>query len=179
LYILERTTLEILLWGLSWFVLAFLSHLLIWGISVPEQPFKILALIFLFFAGNGILFWWLIPQNTEYLFPATWIAVTHAELLYFCLAVSYMFFYQGLKTKSPSINMIMMVDKAGDNGIDGSAFMDVITDDNLIKPRIRFLTQNNMAFISSGKYQLTNKGKLYARSFMLYRRALKLHRYGG
>ena len=161
--------------------LTFKTHLGVWKVRVPEQPFKILSFLFLAFAVIGALIWGMIPEDSlpKYFLPTTSIAVVHAELLFLCFAVSYVFFYQGLKTKSPSINMVMMVEKAGDKGIDGSAFMDIITEDNLIKPRIRFLSQTNMAYVNSGKYRLTYKGKVYARPIVWYRRFLRLNKYGG
>ena len=172
---------EIFFCGLSWFVLAFLSHLGIWSIRVPERPFKMLFWIFLFFAVAGSLLWWLIPKGSlsEQFLPLTLIEFAHTELLFSCLAISYMFFYQGLKTTGASISMVMMVEKAGDKGVDRSAFNDLISNDKHIKPRISFLVQTDMARIHEGKYQLAPKGKLYARSFAWYRRFLKLPEYGG
>jgi len=172
---------SILFLGLSWFVVVFLIHLGIWKIRVPEQPFKMLLFIFLFFAMVGFVFWWLIPTDffPDYFMQTTGIEFVHAELLFLCLAISYMFFYQGLKTQSASISMVMMVAEAGEKGIDRSAFNSIISDEKLIKPRIRFLTSTGMAFISGEKYILTTKGKLYARSFAWYRKCLKLPEYGG
>ena len=172
---------EIMLGGLSWFILAFLSHLVVWRIRVPEQPFKMLFWMFLFFAVAGFLLLGLVPKSPllEKLLPVTVIELAHTELLFLCLAVSYMFFYQGLKTKSASISMVMMVEKAGNKGVDRSAFNDLISDDKLIKPRIRFLAKTDMAHVHEGKYRLTTKGKLFARSFSWYRRLLKLSAYGG
>lgn len=127
------------------------------------------------------MFWWLAPLSfiSHYFVPVMGVEFVHAELLFLCLAVSYMFFYQGLKTQSASISMVMMVEDAGDKGLDRSAFNNIISDEKLIKPRIRFLTQTGMAIVRDGKYLLTTKGKLYARSFAWYRRCLGLPEYGG
>ena len=90
-----------------------------------------------------------------------------------------MFVYQGLKTKSPSLSIVMMVHKAGKEGVSKLAIDHNIGNNNLIKPRVKFLVHNELAYISGDKYRLTKKGERYARFIRWYRRLLKLSDYGG
>ena len=161
---------------MSWFFMAFIFHLGLWKIRIPEKPFKVLFFLILFFSLLGAFIWCLIPLD---FLPKTGVAFIHAELLFLCLGFSYILFYQGIKSKSPSMNILMIVNKSGNKGVEKNILNNIIDDDNLMKPRIWFLVQTSLAYISKGKYHLTSKGKYYSRSIIWYRRLLRLSEHGG
>jgi hypothetical protein len=167
---------KIIFGGIAWFLIVFIFHLILWRIRVPKKPFKVLFFVVLFFSLFGAFIWWLFPLS---FFPKTGIAFIHTELLFLCLGFSYILFYQGIKSKSPSMNILMTVNKSGDKGVEKNILNNIIGDDNLMKPRIRFLVQTNLAYMSKGKYYLTSKGKYYSWSIIWYRRLLRLSEYGG
>ena len=167
---------KIILCGISWFLIVFVFHLILWKIRVPKKPFKVLFFVILFFSLFGAFIWWLLPLS---FLPKTGIAFIHAELLFLCLGFSYIFFYQGMKGKSPSMNILMTVNKVGIKGVEQTILNNIFDNDNLMQPRIRFLVQTDLAYISRDKYYLTSKGKFYSRSIIWYRRLLRLSEHGG
>jgi hypothetical protein len=167
---------KVIIFGIACFFMMFIFHLGLWKIKVPQKPFKVLFFLVLFFSLLGIFVWKLVPLS---FLPETGIAFIHAELLFLCLGFSYIFFYQGIKTKSPSISIIMIVGKAGKEGVERAVFNNMINNDQLIKPRIKFLAQAGLATVHEGKYQLTGKGEVYANLFSWYRQFLRLSGYGG
>ena len=167
---------KIIFWGISWFFMAFIFHLGLWRIRIPKKPFKVLFFVILFFSLLGAFIWWLIPLS---FFPKTGVAFIHAELLFLCLGFSYILFYQGIKSKSPSMNILMIVNKSGNKGVEKAILNNIIDDDNLMKPRIWFLVQTNLAYISRGKYHLTSKGRYYSRLITWCRKLLRLSEHGG
>jgi hypothetical protein len=106
----------------------------------------------------------IIPQKIpEYL---------HICLIFISLTLSYMITYSALEADSPTLVMVMTIEKAGQEGLDKKEFDSILNDDLLIKPRIRDLITDKMAYLDEEKYKLTSKGVLFARIFILYRRLL-------
>lgn len=74
--------------------------------------------------------------------------------------------------------MVMTIARAGSKGLDKKSFDQLITDDVLIKPRIRDLVVDKMVFIDKDKYRLTPKGVIFAKIFIIYRKLLKASKGG-
>lgn len=165
----------VFLYDLILFFLAFILHLVLWKIHLPKRQTKALLQIFFGTLIVGILFLInissfvpeagdLIPQKTSEYF--------HISLFFISLTLSYMITYSALEADSPTLVMVMTIEKAGQEGLDKKEFDQKLNDDILVKPRIRDLITDKMAYLDGEKYKLTSKGVLFARIFILYRRLL-------
>ena len=105
--------------------------------------------------------------------PQKTLEYIHVCLLFVSLTLSYMITYSAFEADSPTLVMVMTIEKAGQGGLDKKEFIQRLNDDILIKPRIRDLITDKMAYLDGEKYRLTSKGVLFARIFILYRRLLK------
>lgn len=165
----------VFLYSLILFSMAFTLHLALWKIYLPKRQTKVLLQIFFGTLIVGILFLTnissfvsvsgnLVPQKTsEYL---------HICLFFISLTLSYMITYSALEADSPTLVMVMTIEKAGQEGLDKKEFEQKLSDDILVKPRIKDLVTDKMAYLDGEKYKLTSKGVLFARIFIFYRRLL-------
>ncbi|SVD09600.1 uncharacterized protein METZ01_LOCUS362454, partial [marine metagenome] len=80
---------------------------------------------------------------------------------------------------SPSLIMVLAIQKAGENGLTKEEFEQSNTDDILTLPRINDLAHDKIAYLQGDKYRLTPKGFLLARIFNSYRKVLNLTAQGG
>lgn len=74
--------------------------------------------------------------------------------------------------------MILKINEAGSKGFDKEIFERELTDDILIKPRVKDLLEDKMVYIDREKYKPTLKGILFVRIFILYRKLLNARKGG-
>lgn len=164
-----------LIWGGGSFLLAFLAHLAVWRIRLPKRQTKTLLLIMfavlcaavalLKTCGAGLAArGWSVPVTAgDYL---------HLALLDIALILSYMITYSAMEADSPSLVIALTIAGAGAGGIPEADFRDFVNDDRLVRPRIRDLVLNKLAYLDNGRYRLAFKGYLFARLFIAYRNLL-------
>ncbi len=165
----------VLIYSLLLFSTAFIFHIVLWKIRLPKRQTKVLLQIFFGTLMIGILslnsISLLIP-GFDNLIPMKPPEYLHICLIFISLTLSYMITYSALEADSPTLVMVMTIEKAGQEGLDKKEFDQRLNDDILIKPRIRDLITDKMAYLDREKYKLTSKGVLFARIFILYRRLL-------
>ena len=166
----------VLIYSLLLFSTAFIFHVVLWKIRLPKRQTKVLLQVFFGTLIIGILFLSSISSFTSAVddfTPQKTLEYIHVCLLFVSLTLSYMITYSAFEADSPTLVMVMTIEKAGQGGLDKKEFIQRLNDDILIKPRIRDLITDKMAYLDGEKYRLTSKGVLFARIFILYRRLLK------
>ena len=172
---------RILLYSLLLFSTAFIFHIVLWKIRLPKRQTKVLLQIFFSTLIVGILFLISISSfisEAENIVPQKTSEYLHICLIFISLTLSYMITYSALEADSPTLVMVMTIEKAGPEGLDKKEFDRMLNDDILIKPRIRDLIIDKMAYLDGEKYKLTSKGVLFARIFILYRGLLNAPKSG-
>jgi hypothetical protein len=165
-----------LIWGGGSFLVSFCIHLTVWRIKLPKRQTKTLLLIMFSVLGAALLL--LRTYGSELTLSRGWpVPVSagdylHLALLNISLILSYVITYSAIEADSPSLVIVMTVAAAGPGGIAESEFESFVNDDKLVKPRIRDLILDKMAYIDSGRYRLTTKGLIFARLFIFYRALL-------
>jgi hypothetical protein len=165
---------KVLFWGLSLLVLAFLLHLVVWKIRLPKRQTKIMLLIFFgtLILGSALL--WTHPAVSLFgiAAPDGWIEYIRIAFLFTAFTLAYMITYSGLEADSPSLVMVLSIARAGPGGLSRDVFFKQMTDDILIKPRVKDLLTDKMAYLDGETYRLTPKGVLLAKIFVVYRNIL-------
>jgi hypothetical protein len=165
-----------LIWGGGSFLFAFLLHLAVWRIRLPERQTKTLLLIMFAVLGAGLLFLKVFGPGAAVLcgwpVPVTAGDYLHLALLNISLIFSYMITYSALEADSPSLVIALTVAAAGPAGIPEADLSGFVNDDRLVKPRIKDLLLDRMAYLENGKYYLTPKGRIFAVLFITYRSLL-------
>lgn len=171
---------KVIFWSILSLSIAFILHLVVWKIRLPERQTK--TMLQLFF-GTLIVVTAALFANPEFKMfgisaPAQWTEFLHISLFFTSFTLAYMITYSALEADSPSLVMTLTIAKAGGNGLSKNIFDATMTDDILVKPRIQDLLLDQMAYCESGKYKLTAKGILFARIFIFYRNLLKAQKGG-
>lgn len=166
---------KVLFWGSALFCLAFSLHLIVWKVHIPERQIKVLLQIFFGTSIIGLLSLWAV-SNFIAVFsiyvPKFFSEYLHIMLFLTSLTLAYMITYSGIEVDSPSLVMIMLIANAGPNGLDEKEFAKIMTDDLLVKPRVKDLILDRMVYLDGNKYRLTPKGLLLAHIFIFYRKIL-------
>jgi hypothetical protein len=167
---------KILLGGTLPFLLFILVHLIIWRFKVPQNPKNVLLKLFL--GGYILVSLALIctPESSGItsIFPENLVETVHAGVLYATLALTYIIFYQGLMTNSPSLVLVTKVFETGRKGIAMDQFYQYFSDDTLIKPRLDFMLEQRLAYLDKDTFHLSPSGLFYAKLFISYRNLLKI-----
>ena len=165
---------KVLFWGLFLLVSAFLFHLVVWKIRLPKRQTKVLLLIFFGTLILGLSLLWTRPTISLFgvAAPNGWVEHLRIALLFTAFTLAYMITYSGLEADSPSLVMVLSIAQAGPGGLSRDVFFKQMTDDILIKPRVRDLLTDKMAYLDGETYRLTPKGILLAKIFVVYRNIL-------
>lgn len=172
---------RILFWGLVSFLLSFMIHLVVWKVHIPKRQTN--ALLYIFFGTSMIV----LPAlwNTSFLIskfglltPMNILEVLHIFIFSTSMVFAYVITYSAIEADSPSLVMIVAIATAGPAGLDKTEFERMMNDEILIKPRIRDIVVDGMAYIDGGTYKLTPKGAFIARIFMFSRKLLKASKGG-
>jgi len=129
----------------------------------------------------GILTLWITSSlitSFSLLSPKSFPEYFHIFLFFTSLTLGYIITYPGVEADSPSLLIVMKIAKSTPNGFGKEKLFDMLTDDLLIKPRIRDLVNAKMIYIDGDKYKLTVRGILFVRMFILYRKLLNLPKGG-
>ena len=154
--------------------LAFVLHLIVWRIRLPKRQTKVMLLMFFGTLAAGMVFLWTNP-SFEFLgveAPAGGLEFFRIALMFTAFTLAYMITYSGLEADSPSLVMVLAIADAGPEGLSREIFFEQMTDDILVKPRVRDLLTDKMAVLDGETYRLTPKGVLLARIFVVYRSIL-------
>jgi hypothetical protein len=172
---------SVLLWGILLFGLAFLVHVVLWKIHLPQRQTRALLLIFFGVLLIGLVLLWSakLMLHTKFRTPETIPENLHIALFVAAFTLAYIITYSALEADSPSLVMILRIAEAGSHGLPKEQFKHQMTDELLIVPRIRDLLRDHLVYAEAGKYKLTPKGVLFARIFIVYRRILNISQKGG
>ena len=168
---------NVLLAGLLLFAVAFLLHLVIWKFRIPENPAKIIVMLFVLIlvAGVLVLRYALLDNSiVESLALLSFSECLHVGLIFMSLLSTYYFVYGTLVDDSPSMFTIMNVAKAGEKGLSERDLSEVITDDLFIKPRMDYLVGEQMVCLQGEKYRLASKGKKFIGMIKFFQNLMKL-----
>lgn len=170
-----------LFYGMALILIALVVHLSLWKIDLPKNHTKLLLGIFLVILIIGIFILnkfknqialWSIAGPT---IPAEYLQLV---LLYISLTLAYLTTYSVIEVDSPSFLILIIIDKEGLRGLSLEKFNEIMTDEILVKPRIKDLINGTMIYLDKDKYKLTNKGLWLIRIFVFCRKLLNLGKGG-
>lgn len=168
------------LWGNLIFFSFFLLHFLVWKIRLPVRQTKTL-LIITFSGLTAALAIFIFSPSLTILgvkAPETFAEYVSVVLYVTSFILAYAITYSAIEADSPTLVMIKTIADAGAKGLQTKDFFDILTDDVLIKPRLRDLITDKMALINEERYVLTVKGRIFAGIFIFYRKILGLGKGG-
>lgn len=166
-----------LFWGIGLLQIAFLVHVLIWRIRVPNRQGRAILVVFTcvlvlgLMAKTGLAPSW--TFSLEAMIEELWLSATWIPL-YISFVLAYLISFTALEAESPSIEIIRQLRIAGDEGILAEELAKRITKDQLVGPRISDLVRDKMISEHECRYSLTKKGALLDKLFTYQRSVLRL-----
>lgn len=156
--------------------LAFLIHLIVWRMRLPRKQTRALLLIFF---GVLCVALPLLPHLAKLCpllgmkQPVPIATYLHISLFVISATLAYIITYSAVEVDSPSLLMVLAIDRAGTAGLSIEELHSTMNDALLVEPRIRDLILDGMAQQDGDLYRLTAKGAVMARMFTVQRRLLK------
>jgi len=148
---------------------ALAMHLVWWRIRLPRRQTR--AIIFITLGA------YLLVLGLAALAGGAW-SVSLAQAIHVAFIVlpvlgAYVISYSALEADSPTLVMMLLLDRAGPRGMEEAAFLAALDDDLLVIPRINDLVRDGMAGIDDkGRYRLRRKGLALVRFVGLHRKLL-------
>jgi hypothetical protein len=169
---------ELLIFCLTVFGMAFLAHLVIWFFHVPSKPYP--ALLMLFALA------WVFVAALRLALPAAWAEFypdgfwpwAAAALFHAACSLSYIILYSALEQDSPSLTMIKYTDMAAREGRAPGDYKTILSDDLVIGSRLNALVEGQLVHKREHRYYLAPKGAFWDRVFGLWMKLLGI-RTGG
>jgi hypothetical protein len=168
---------NVMMVGFLLFAIAFLLHLIIWKIRIPDNPARTIVIIFVLILAAGVLILrYTVLDNSMAgsLALLNFGECLHVALIFMSFLSTYYFVYGTLVDESPSMFTILNVTKAGEKGLPEKALTELITDDLFIKPRMVYLVGERMVCLQEKKYRLNSKGKKFIGMIKFFQNLMKL-----
>ncbi len=173
---------SVLFYGAGMIVIAFLIHLIIWKIRLPQNQTR--ALLQTFFGTLIVsisMLWKFSPYITIFGIPTP---ATNSEYLQFSfffisVALAYIATYSALEVDSPTLVVVMNIAEAGSGGLERNTLEKKMGDDVLVIPRLRDLVTSGMVSLEGRRYKLKLKGAFIARIFRAQRVLMRKEQKGG
>jgi len=159
---------NIFLFGILLFALAFLVHILVWKIHLPKGNQTVVLLSI--FLGVFIIAMFIFPPQrlSDYI---------QLFFLYLSLMLAYIVTYSAIEVDSPSLTIVLNIDKTG-CGLSLEELNKQLTDNFLVIPRIKDLLNDKMICLKDDKYRLTRKGAFLISPIIFFRRLLNAEKGG-
>jgi len=172
----------VLAWGTFLLLAAFIFHLIVWRIRLPQKHTRTLAIIFYgtFLAWCLLVWGWsTIGVAWEPYFPSRLSEYVHILLYYCAVTFVYIGVYTLFEVDSPSLLIIDRISEAETEGLAQDKLYDSLGDNILVVPRINDLVRDEMAVLENGKYKITSKGTIMVQTLLFHRKIMKADHKGG
>jgi hypothetical protein len=125
-----------------------------------------------FAAGAGV------PGVAAWIVPVSLREWTDFLLLSLATTLAYMVTYSAVQADSPSMTILLHVERAGARGRRPEELAAVLDDRAVILPRVDDLVGSALATLENGRYVISRRGALLARTYIAYRGLLKMEKGG-
>lgn len=156
-------------------------HLLVWRTRRPRAQYAGLVLLAVAVLALQFAIVAMVPRSVGWLAPV--IPATPAEyvsflILYVALALSYIFVYSAVQADSPSLSILLRIERAGRAGVTLGELETEFSDEVLVLPRLDDLISSKLARMRGWRYVIGSQGAMLAAVHSFYRTLLKLRKGG-
>lgn len=155
----------ILFWNLIIFFVALFVHFIIWKLCLPRHHTDTLLKIFVIVLALGIFL-------IRYFEVFSLFDYLRLSLLYMSLSLAYTISYSAVEADSPSLLITLKIADSKKKGLLKRELEACLTDDNLVLPRLNDLVRDALVTYKYGIYQLTQKGDMFVKIFIFFRKLL-------
>lgn len=167
---------HLLVLGIAFFVIALLSHIVLWHVCLPKRHTTTLLLLFGGAYITGLLVLFSSPFHDS--IPANLCELCILTIFYLALSLFYVCFYSIIEEDSPSLEIVRIINEAGLKGVDKIQLDEHFQTGNIVNARLRAGMRGDLISIKDGNYILTSKGRVLAHLFTTATRLLTLEKGG-
>lgn len=161
------------------FALFLALQLALWRLWKPTWQYAVLPGVALavLVAATGV-FHWLAPPSAGPFLPSSLFDYGNFVVLYAALVMAYFVTYPAVQADSPSMTIVLLVDRAGPSGLTRGQLAKELNNESLVLPRIADLVAGNLVRLERGRYVINPAGAILAKVHTSYRRLLKMEKGG-
>ena len=158
---------EITLAAFFTLLVAWLLHLTLWRVRLPNSQLKTLLIIFLLV--------WAAVVVALCLSEAAFFGVLgflYFSLIYWSAALCYVITYSAMEGDSPTLSLTRHLHRKGEEGVSHEEIEDFFRQRPFVGARVRALVTDNVFLEESGGYRLASGKYLFFRLILGYRRVV-------
>jgi len=153
------------------FLAAFLLHWIIWRIKIPRRQTAALLVIFLAALPVGFAANALVPC-LRLAGPLGVSQCLHIVVFHCTMSLGYIVVYSALEERSPSMTLLTFVADAGPRGCTRLELEQILASANPVENRLEAMLRDHLVVRPDDSYQLTRKGRIWARAFSFWLRLM-------
>lgn len=162
---------SIILYGFLLFFICLSIHIIIWRLRHPKRQISTLFGVFFLFP---ILVHFLIYVTTKNVLSLNIGEILQVYLLGYAISLAYIFSYPAAQAGCPSFVILLIIKSAMPRGITKDELYSYCLDNNLFDPHIHNLVNENLILDKNGWLELTKKGRLVLKFFIMLRKLFGL-----
>ena len=155
------------------FSAAWLAHLMLWRVRLPQAQLKtLLVLFFLTWCGAAGFAW---ASDWSYLLlgeGSAPIGFLYFSLLYWSAALCYVITYSAMEGDSPTLRLTRHLHRGGAEGVSHEEIEEFFRQRPFVGARVKALVTDNIFIEESGGYRLASSKYLFFRVILGYRRVV-------
>lgn len=150
-------------------VAAFVFHLALWRLHLPDRQLRALLVIFTGFYAVLASLVGFCPSAPE-LAGSPWISLAYASLFYWPAALCYVITYSAMEGDSPTLSLARHLHRKGDEGITREELEEFFRKRPFIGARIGALVNDGVLYKEEGGYRLADGQFRFFRLILGYRK---------
>lgn len=171
---------DILFAPIGAFLIALFLHIALWRTKRPKEDVKTLFIIFVIApTAVAILYSFTILLGTIPTPPFTLSETFSIWLLDVALGCAYIQFYPAVQARSPSLEILLLIDKKMPQSTSESEIHALFSHEKLVMHRVQDLLNSKLAAKKENRLILSPAGEKLIRFFLFYRSLLGLGYNGG
>jgi hypothetical protein len=165
---------------LAFSVLIF-AHLMVWRVRKPASEYTSLSALCLAVVVFSLAGFYaiqpMISGSVRFL-PVTLFDYANFVMLYIALALSYLITYSAVQADSPTMTILLRIERAGPKGLSLEEMVAELNDHVLVAPRLEDLVTGNLVGLHGGRYVVDPRGAYLAKTYIFFRALLKMEKGG-
>ncbi len=159
------------------FLAALLLHWIVWRIRIPQRQTAALLVILLGSLPAGLAAAALVP-GLVFLGPIGIWEVVHIATFHVALSLAYIVAYTAIEGRSPSMALLVYVADSRGRGRTREELESLLRGENPVAARLEAMLRDKMVVERGGRFVLSAKGWVWARSLGGFRQFLAMEKGG-
>lgn len=155
-----------------------LVQVVVWRLVPGVRQYVALPVLIVLVLIGSLAVFWTFGRTASAVVPASPFEVVNVVLLYGALAMAYFVTYPAIQADSPSMTVLLIIERAGAAGLSREELDRALGDDVLVLPRLDDLVAGHVVSVRGDRYVVGAGGAALARLHLGYRALLRMEKGG-